>query len=150
MMTRVSLVQSFPNIYQQLKIVNAEIDKSALSAGISEGFCHLLKLRISQINGCAYCVRLHTRDALQQNESIDKIAVLPAWQETEYFTEKERAALLLVEAITEIQNDHIPDDVYQKAATAWSDKQVAAIEWLAIMMNAMNRLGIAGRYYVAP
>ncbi|PHM31211.1 carboxymuconolactone decarboxylase family protein [Xenorhabdus innexi] len=149
-MARVSLVKTFPNIYQQLRIVNDEVDKSALSAGLTEGFCHLLKLRISQINGCAYCVRLHTRDALQQNVSIDKIALLPAWQETEYFTEQERAALLLVEAITEIQHDHIPDDIYQKAAALWSDTQVAAIEWLAIMMNALNRLGIAGRYHVAP
>ncbi|CDL86391.1 carboxymuconolactone decarboxylase family protein [Xenorhabdus cabanillasii] len=149
-MTRISLAKTFPDIYQQLLSVSAETDKAALSAGITEGFCHLLKLRISQINGCAYCIRLHTRDALQQDESIDKVALLTAWQETEYFTEKERAALMLVEAVTEIQNDHIPDDIYQKAAELWSDTQVAAIEWLAIMMNALNRLGIACRYNVAP
>ncbi|MDR0219220.1 MAG: carboxymuconolactone decarboxylase family protein [Enterobacteriaceae bacterium] len=149
-MTRISLTKTFPNIYHQLKSLNDEVDKSALSAGIDEGLCHLLKLRISQINGCAYCVRLHTRDALQCNESIDKIALLAAWQETAYFTDKERAALLLVESITTIQHDHIPDPVYQQAAELWDEPQIAAIEWLAIMMNTLNRLGIASRYLVAP
>ncbi|MDX7987587.1 carboxymuconolactone decarboxylase family protein [Xenorhabdus sp. 12] len=149
-MTRVSLVKTFPALYKQLLSLNSEVDKSAASAGISEVLCDLLKLRISQINGCAYCVRLHTRDALKKGESIDKVSLIAAWQETKYFTEQERAALLLAEAITEIKNDRVPDEVYQKAAELWSDEQVAAIEWLAIMMNTLNRFGISSRYEVAP
>ncbi len=92
--------------------------------------------------------RLHTRDALSAGESSDRISVLPAWRETEYFNAKERAGLALVEAITLIAEGQVPDAVYSEAAKTLSAEEIAAMEWLAIMINTWNRVAIASRYPV--
>ena len=110
----------------------------------------LVKIRVSQLNGCAFCLRMHTRDALKAGEVPDRLAVLPTWRETEYFSAQERAALNLSEAITLIASDHVPDDVYSAAAAHLSEAQIAAVSWIAIVMNAFNRVAIASRYVVAP
>lgn len=120
------------------------------SAGISTGFAHLLRLRASQLNQCAFCVRMHTRDALKCEESNDRISVLPAWRETEYFTEKEKAALALCEAVTLIADGQVPDAVYDHAAAHLSQQEIAAVEWLTIVINAWNRIAIPSRYPVTP
>lgn len=148
MTERVNLGKSAPNLYQTVVELDRLVSEAMTSAGVAEGFSHLLRLRASQINQCAFCVRLHARDALGSGESSDRVAVLAAWKETDYFTSKERAALELVEAITLISDDQLPDSIYEKAEETLSKEEVSAIEWLAIVINAWNRIAISSRYPV--
>ncbi|UZR29056.1 carboxymuconolactone decarboxylase family protein [Methylococcus mesophilus] len=148
MSARVHLGKAAPDLYQAVVALDKLAAQATLSAGLTSGFSHLMRLRASQINQCAYCIRLHTRDALASGESSDRIGVLPAWRETGYFTEKERAALELVEAITLISEGQVPDTVYTHAAALLSKEEIAAVEWLAIVINAWNRIAISSRYPV--
>jgi AhpD family alkylhydroperoxidase len=148
MSERINLGKAAPELYQAVSSLDKLASQVTSSAGLDEGLCHLLRLRASQINQCAFCVRAHTRDALASGESTDRISVLPAWRETQYFTEKERAALELVEAITLISDGQVPDAVYAKAVEALSSKEMAAIEWLSVVINTWNRIAISSRYPV--
>ena len=148
MSERVNLGKAAPQLYQAVSSLDKLASQATKSAGLDEGFCHLLRLRASQINQCAFCVREHTRDALASGESTDRISVLPACRETQYFTEKERAALELVEAITLISDGQVPDYVYAKAAEALSSEEMAAVEWLSVVINTWNRIAISSRYPV--
>ena len=148
MTERINLGKSAPKLYQALAELDRQASEAVAQAGITEGFSHLLRLRASQVNQCAVCIRLHTRDALGSGESSDRLAVLPAWRETAYFTPQERAALELVEAITLVADGQVPDAVYTQAAAVLSDAEISAVEWLAIVINAWNRVAISSRYPV--
>ena len=148
MSARVNLGKAAPELYQAVSNLDKLASQATKSAGLDEGFCHLLKLRASQINQCAFCVRMHTRDALASGESTDRLSVLTAWRETEYFTQKERAALELVEAITLISDGQVPDSVYAKAVEALSSEEMVAIEWLSVVINTWTRIAISSRYPV--
>ena len=150
MSTRINIGKAVPELYQVLLAMEKSLVKTLAAAGIAEGFSHLLKLRASQINQCAYCVRMHARDALASGEPGDRLHVLPAWRETEFFNAKERAALELVESITLIAQHQVPDAVYTPAASVLSSEEVAAVEWLAVVINAWNRVAISSRYPVLP
>lgn len=149
-MQRINLGKSAPDLYKKV----AELDQIATAkiyaSGITEGFAHLLKLRASQINQCAFCIRMHTQDALKSSESIDRISLLNAWRETEYFNDAERAALALIEELTLISNNQISDEVYLEAQKHYNEEQLSAIEWLGIVINTWNRIGISSRYPVKP
>jgi AhpD family alkylhydroperoxidase len=145
MSERVHLGKVAPELYHAVKALDDLSSQAAKTAGLADGFTHLLRLRASQINQCAFCVRMHTRDALKSGESTDRISVLPAWRETEYFTAKERAALELVEAITLISDGQVPDSVYNRAVESLSNEEIAAIEWLSVVINAWNRIAISSR-----
>lgn len=149
MKQRVNLGKALPAAYETVFNLNKIIEESVASAGIAKGFSHLLLLRASQINQCAFCLRMHTRDALAAGESSDRISVVGAWRETEYFSEKERACFILLEAITLISKGQIPDAVYAEAAEILSDTEIAAVEWLGIAINVWNRIAIASRYPVS-
>ena len=149
MTERINLGKSSPRMYQAVVGLERLASDALASAGIVDGFSHLLRLRASQLNRCAYCIRLHTRDASASGESSDRISVLPAWRETEYFNQKERAALALVEAITLISDGQVPDAIYEQAAASLSKDEVSAIEWLAVAINAWNRIAISSRYPVS-
>jgi len=149
-MMRINLGQAAPELYKKVAELDALAMQKIAEAQIEEGFAHLLKLRTSQINQCAFCIRLHTQDALKTGESIDRISLLNAWRETEYFTATERAALSLMEAITRVAEDQVPDAIYEDALPFLTDAQVGAIEWLAIVINAWNRIAISSRYSVKP
>lgn len=148
MTARINLGKSAPALYQAVVELDRLAAEALNQAGIAEGFSHLLRLRASQINQCAFCVRLHARDALASGESSDRLAVLPAWRETEYFSAKERAALELVEAITLISDGQVPDAVYEQARESLSQEELSAIEWIAIVINTWNRIAISSRYTV--
>ena len=148
MSERINLGKSVPVLYQSVIELDRLVSAALATAGIAEGFSHLLRLRASQINQCAFCSRLHTRDALASGEPIDRVAVLAAWRETKYYTQKERAALKLVEAITMISDGQVPDTLYEQAAANLSQEEVAAIEWLAVVINTWNRIAISSRYPV--
>ncbi len=147
---RVNLGKSAPDLYQAVVKLNRSASEFVASAGIAEGLSHLLRLRASQLNQCAYCVRLHTRDALASGESSDRISMLTAWRESQYFTDKERAAIALIEAVTLIAEGQVPEAVYGEAALVLSDQEISAIEWLGVVINAWNRIAISSRYPVRP
>ncbi|MGE8540302.1 MAG: carboxymuconolactone decarboxylase family protein [Acinetobacter sp.] len=149
-MSRINLGQSAPELYKKVAELDALAMQKVLEARLSEGFAHLLKLRASQINQCAFCIRLHTQDALKTGETAERIALLSAWRETEYYDQAERAALSLMEAITLISADQVPDAIYEDALPFLTDAQISAVEWLAIVINAWNRIAISSRYSVKP
>ena len=150
MTERVNLGKSAPDLYKAVAGLDKIASDTATNAGIANGFAHLLRLRASQINKCAFCIRMHVRDALASGESSDRIAVLPAWRETGYFTSKEQAALELVEAITLIADGQLPDETYGRAAKSLSEDEISAVEWLAVVINTWNRIAISSRYPVKP
>ena len=150
MQDRVNPGKALPAIYKAVAATDELANKAAIEAGWSEGFIHLIKMRASQINGCAFCLRMHSRDALAAGEAADRLAVLPAWREADYFSAKERAGLALTEAITSIADGQLPDEVYAAAAEELNPAEIASVEWLAIVINMWNRLAISGRYPVKP
>jgi AhpD family alkylhydroperoxidase len=142
--------KAVPAMYQAMGGLEKLLGETLAAAGIASGFGHLLRLRASQINECAFCIRMHTRDALADGESADRTAVVAGWRETGYFNEKERAALELVEAITLVAEGQVSDAVYAQAANKLNAQEIAAVEWLAVVINAWNRIAISSRYPVKP
>lgn len=149
MTQRVSINKQHPQAYQALIALSAEADKAAAGAGLDPLLVELVRIRASQINGCAFCLRMHTGDALKKGENPDRIAVLPAWEETGYFSETDRAALRLTEAITLVPDGHVSDEDYAAAAEVLTDDQISAVAWLTTVINAFNRVAITSRYRVA-
>jgi AhpD family alkylhydroperoxidase len=150
MSERVNIGKTAPELYQAVIGLDKLAAEAVALAGLSDGFAHLLRLRASQLNQCAFCIRLHTRDALASGEPSDRISVLPAWRETEYFNDKERSSLELIEAITLISDGQVPDSVYEQVAANLSKDEITAVEWLAVVINAWNRIAISSRYPVKP
>jgi AhpD family alkylhydroperoxidase len=145
---RVNIGEQHPAAYKALIALSSEADAAAAAAGLDPLLVELLRIRTSQINGCAFCLRMHTRDALRKGESPDRIAVLPAWEEAGYFTETDRAALRLAEAITLVPHGHVSDEDFKAAADVLTADQVSAVAWLVTVMNAFNRVSITSRYRV--
>ena len=112
---------------------------------LESALVQLVKLRASQINGCAYCIDLHSKDALEEGETEQRLYALSAWEETPFFTERERAALTLTEAITLVSEDHVPDAVYEKVEKSFSEEELVNLTLAIITINAWNRLAITFR-----
>lgn len=148
MTNRINMASKVPSMYKKLFDMEQEGKELIQNAQIEEGFSHLLKLKASQINKCAYCVRLHTKDALACGETIERISVVSAWEESDYFSLKERACLSLVEAITLVSYDQVSDTVYENAKEVLTKEELVSVEWLAILINSWNRLAISSRYIV--
>jgi len=130
------------------------LEKYIAGCGLDHKFVHLLKLRASQINGCAYCIDMHSIDARAAGETEQRLYALDAWRETPFYDERERAALAWMEAITLVAETHVPDDVYEHARQHFSDQEIVDLTYLAVAINAWNRLAIAlravpGRYRAA-
>lgn len=105
----------------------------------------LVRARASQLNGCAYCVDMHTRDARAVGETEQRLYALPVWRETPYFTERERAALALTEAVTGMATDHVPADRYAAVAEHFSPDEIGALLSLIVTVNAWNAIGVTTR-----
>jgi AhpD family alkylhydroperoxidase len=146
---RVNIGKQHPAAYKALIAMSAEVEENAAAAGLDPLLIDLLKIRASQINGCAFCLRMHTQDAIKKGENPDRIAVLPGWEETGYFSETERAALRLTDAITRVSDGHVSDEDYDAAAAALTADQISAVAWLATVMNVFNRVAITSRYRTA-
>jgi len=149
-MRTIFLDKAFPDVYKALIAVSKQAEAAAESAGLQPLLLELVKLRASQLNGCAYCLRKHSRIALSMGESPDRIAVLSVWRDTDYFTEAECAALAITEEITliaDVTSGRRPADVDHPELT---DAQVAAVRWLAIAINAFNRVSITSHHPVDP
>lgn len=138
---RVSLSKTSPEIYEAMLALDDAVGQS----GIERSLAELVRIRASQVNGCAYCLDMHTLDARSVGESEQRIYALSAWRETPFFSDRERAALALVEVVTLVHDGHVPDDVYAAAAAVFDEDELSQLLWLMIVINAWNRIGIAGR-----
>jgi AhpD family alkylhydroperoxidase len=118
-----------------------EVDTSGLEKPLIE----LVKIRASMMNGCAYCIDMHTKDARAGGETEQRIYALSAWRETPFFSVRERAALEWTEAITRVGDTHVPDSVYESVKPHFVEKELAALTVAAVVINAWNRIAIAFR-----
>lgn len=123
----------------------AGLSRVAGESGLDKMLIHLVKLRVSQINGCAYCCWLHSKDLRAAGAKQAHIDVLPAWREAAGYSAEERAALAWAEAVTLVSETHAPDDVYQETLKRFGDKLMVALTYLIIEINAWNRLAIPFR-----
>ncbi|MBZ5560567.1 MAG: carboxymuconolactone decarboxylase family protein [Acidobacteriia bacterium] len=127
------------------------MEKYLSGCGLEHKFIHLLKLRASQINGCAYCIDMHSIEARAAGETEQRLYALDAWRETPFYDARERAALAWIEAITLVAQTHVPDDVYEEAKKYFTEQQIVDLTYLAATINAWNRLAVSlrampGRY----
>lgn len=113
--------------------------------GLELSLIHLIKLRASQLNGCAYCIDMHWKDLRAIGETEQRLCGLDAWEESPYYTDRERAALAWTEAVTLVANHHVPDEVYEKVRPHFTEKELADLTLAIATINAWNRLAIAGR-----
>jgi AhpD family alkylhydroperoxidase len=108
----------------------------------------LVRIRASQLNGCAYCIDMHTKDARAIGETEQRIYALPAWKETPYFTDRERAALAFTESVTLLASDHVPSEAYDAVAAVLTADEVVALVSLIVTINAWNAIGVSTRAWV--
>jgi len=144
------LDKQHPAVWRALNGLALKAKEAAEAAGLSRIMIELINVRVSQLNGCAYCLNMHVADALAAGETTQRIAVLPAWRDTEVFTPKERAALALSEAVTELPAAHELERELAAARTQLSDDEYSAVNWLAVNMNAFNRVSIVSKHPVRP
>lgn len=143
-MTHLYLNTTQPAAYKALEGLSGEAHAACAAAGLDPLLVELVNIRVSQLNGCAFCLRMHTRDALAHGETTDRLAVVAAWWESQYFTPVERAALALAEQITTMAVPERP----QPDRDALTDEQAGAVSWLAVTINAWNRVAITSHYPV--
>jgi AhpD family alkylhydroperoxidase len=127
----------------------AHLDRAATkeldAAGIDPLLRELVRIRASQLNGCAYCIDMHTKDARAAGETEQRLYALPAWRETPFYTSRERAALALTEDVTLMARDHVPAAAYEAAAEVLTPGEIAALLALIITINAWNAIGVTTR-----
>jgi AhpD family alkylhydroperoxidase len=138
---RFNYFKAAPDAYKALSGVEAYLH----SCGLEEGLLHLIKLRASQINGCAFCLDMHSKDLRAIGETEQRLYTLEAWRECPWFTDRERAALAWTEALTLITQGHVPDAVYEEARKQFNEKELSDLSIAITTINAWNRLSIASR-----
>ncbi len=138
MSTRINLAKADPKAMEAM----IGLEKYIAQSGLDKKLYELIKTRTSQMNGCAYCINMHVRDAMKLGETAQRLFLLDAWRETELYTPKERAVLALTEAMTFITNGHVPDEVYNDAAAHLSEQELAAVIMTIVTINGWNRISI--------
>ncbi|HYG42025.1 MAG TPA: carboxymuconolactone decarboxylase family protein [Bordetella sp.] len=142
MSKRLDYAKISPEGYKAFGGVYAYIQKS----GLAKELVDIVYLRISQINGCAYCIDMHSRDLLKQGLAVERLVLVQAWRESgDVFNTRERAALAWAETVTNVAITAIPDDEYAAAAAEFTDKELADLTYAIGLMNAFNRLGVGFR-----
>jgi len=126
------------------KAATKELDR----AGIDPRLRELVRIRASQLNGCAYCIDMHTKDARAIGETEQRLYALPAWAETPYFSDRERAALAFTETVTLLAGTHVPAAAYQDVAAEFSEDEIAALVGLIVTINAWNAISVSTRAWV--
>lgn len=121
------------------------MEREVHASGLEESLLDLVKLRASQINSCAYCIDMHSKDARAHGETEQRLYELDAWRETPFFNSRERAALAWTEAVTIVANGHVPDEVFDQARKQFTDRELAFLTLAIVAINGWNRLGIAFR-----
>jgi AhpD family alkylhydroperoxidase len=142
MTSRIDYAKASPGGYKAFGGVYLHVQKSGLPADL----VNLVYLRVSQINGCAFCIDMHSRDLLKSGVSIDKLALVPVWRDAgQVFSAREREALRWAESVTRVAETGIPEDDYAAAAAAFNDQELADLTYAIALMNAFNRFGVAFR-----
>jgi AhpD family alkylhydroperoxidase len=145
MTQRISVIKGMPAAFNALGAMAGEVAKAAADAGVDIALLELVKVRASQINGCAYCLDMHTTDALKEGEDPRRLHVLAAWRETDLYTEQERAALELTEVLTRLaETNDVPEEVYEYATKVFTEAQYQAVVWMVMVINAYNRIVLPG------
>jgi len=122
-----------------------DLEKYIASSGLDHRLIHLLKMRASQINGCAFCIDMHAKDARALGETEQRLYELDAWRETPFYTDRERAALAWTEAVTNVAQTHVPDKVYEEVRKQFSEKEIVDLTVVAAVINMWNRIAISTR-----
>lgn len=122
-----------------------EMEANLRHSGLEPAMLELMKMRASQMNGCAFCLDMHSKDARAAGETEQRLYGLNAWRETPYYTDRERAALAWTEALTNIQQGHVPDAVFEEVRKHFSDEEIANLTLAVNQINAWNRLAISFR-----
>src|SRR5438128_4842214 len=141
MKPRMNYYQAAPDTIKALVALEEQIKASGLEKSLVE----LVKTRASQINGCAFCINMHTQDARRQGETEQRLYLLNAWRESPVYTDRERAALAWTEAVTLIAQTHVPDDVYAEVRSQFSEVETVNLTMLVATINAWNRIAISFR-----
>ncbi len=141
MEARLEFHKLVPEAYRAMAGLQSYVENSGLEPALLE----LVKMRASQINGCAYCIDMHSKDARANGESEQRLYALSAWRETPFFTERERAALAWTEAVTLISQGHAPDEIYEEVRRHFSEKELVALTMAIVTINGWNRLAIGFR-----
>lgn len=142
MQPRLEAQKASPGAYHAMLTLETFIRKSSK---LEPSLVELVKMRASQINGCAYCIDMHSKDARAEGETEQRLYALNAWRETPFFTDRERAALAWAEAVTLVSQDHVPDAVYEEARQRFSDEELVNLTLAIVTINGWNRLSIAFR-----
>ncbi|MEU6098256.1 carboxymuconolactone decarboxylase family protein [Streptomyces sp. NPDC047079] len=145
---RIFIDKQSPAAYHALVATSEAVHAVAADAGLERTLVELVNLRVSQINVCAYCLHLHTRAALRAGDTAQRLGVLAAWRDTELFTPEERAAFALAEATTDPKDAAAQETAYEEARQVLSDDQISAVVWVAITINAFNRVSILSKHPV--
>ena len=141
MQQRIDVTKVSPAVYQAAAALQTYVDQSGLDAKLRE----LIKIRASQINGCAFCLAMHTRDARKIGETDERMHLLAAWREAPVYSARERAALAWVEAITLVTQGHVPDEAFEAVRKQFSEKEIVDLTAAAVAINTWNRIAIAFR-----
>lgn len=140
MQTRLDYIKASPECFQVMLTLD-----SKLRAKVDHSLFHLVKLRASQINGCAFCIDMHWKDARAGGESEQRLYGLDAWRESPYYTDAERAALEWTECLTRLDARGVPDEAFEALRSHFSDAQIADLSWTIAAINAWNRMGVGLR-----
>ncbi|HET7359920.1 MAG TPA: carboxymuconolactone decarboxylase family protein [Rhodanobacteraceae bacterium] len=141
MSQRLDFLSAGPDVVNAMVGLEKQIGRSSLEKPLRE----LVRLRVSQINGCAYCADMHAADARKAGEDERRLATLVAWRETTFFSERECAALAWAEAVTQVSHDHVPDAVWSEVHGHFSDVEMMDLTLLVVAINGWNRFAIAFR-----
>ncbi|MDH4608415.1 carboxymuconolactone decarboxylase family protein [Pseudomonas sp. BN102] len=135
---RLNYYQAAPQAMKAMLGLEKAASESILPGSLRE----LVRIRASQINGCAYCIDMHTTDATKAGESVRRLMAVSAWKETPFFDERERAALLWTETLTLVAANHAPDEIYEEVAAVFNDQELAELTFVIAAINAWNRFGV--------
>lgn len=141
MQPRLDLMKTASGGYKAM----AGLESYVRHSGLEPSLLHLIKLRASQINGCAFCIDMHSKDARAEGETEQRLYALDAWRETPFYTDRERAALAWTEAVTLIRDGHASDEVYEQARTQFRDEELVNLTLAIVAINGWNRLSVAFR-----
>ena len=141
MQPRLDFTKVSPGALKSMLDIESYVERT----GLERPLLHLIQMRASQINGCAYCLDMHSKNARAEGETEQRLYELDAWRETPFYSPRERAALAWTEALTRIGETHAPDDVYQEAHSQFSDRELADLTLAIVAINGWNRLAIGFR-----
>lgn len=141
MQARVDFMKASPDAVKAM----LGLEKYLRSSGLEEGLLHLVRMRASQINGCAYCMDMHSKDARAAGETEQRLYVLPGWREAPFYTDRERAALAWTESLTLISETHAPDEVFEQLREQFDDKELMDLTLAIVAINGWNRIAIGFR-----